>query len=173
MIPWPRLRRWVEFLASIFLRRVYSSEETQELKGIAKANGVALYILIALNVLLDSLLGCTSGGVMTSLDKIGGKRAPEKSQLLGMEVFLEESGDRRACFQKKWDGLLRTHEKKLNAALEKEEIVESKPPIVREDRLREWLRAFPTMNECTHFGCLTDANTGTIRFLERGSENAG
>lgn len=48
----------------------------KELKGIAKASGVALYILIALNVLLDSLLGCTSGGVMTSLDKTGGKRAP-------------------------------------------------------------------------------------------------
>jgi hypothetical protein len=29
------------------------------------------------------------------------------------------------------------------------------------------------MNECTHFGCLMDAKTGTIRFLERGSEDAG
>jgi hypothetical protein len=75
MIPWPQLRRWIEFLASIFLRRVYSPEETKELKGIAKASGVALYILIALNVLLDSLLGCTSGGVIASLDKKGG-RAP-------------------------------------------------------------------------------------------------
>jgi hypothetical protein len=97
---------------------------------------------------------------------------PEKSQLLGMEVFLEESEDRRACFQKKWDGLLRRHEKKLNAGLEKEEIFEMKPPMVREDRLREWVRAFPIMNECTHFGCLMDAKTGTIRFLERGSEDA-
>jgi hypothetical protein len=76
MIPWPQLRRWIEFLASIFLRRVYSTEETEELKGIAKASGVALYILIALNVLLDSLLGCTSGGVIASLDKKGGRRAP-------------------------------------------------------------------------------------------------
>jgi hypothetical protein len=76
MIPWPQIRRWIEFLASIFLRRVYSSEETKELKGIAKASGVALYIIIALNVLLDSLLGCTSGGIMTALDRKGGKRAP-------------------------------------------------------------------------------------------------
>jgi hypothetical protein len=68
---------------------------------------------------------------------------------------------------------MRRHEKKLNAALEKEEIFESKPPMVREDRLREWIRAFPIMNECTHFGCLMDAKTGTIRFLERGSEDAG
>jgi hypothetical protein len=80
IIPWPRLRRWIEFLASIFLRRVYSSEETKELKGIAKASGEELYIIIALNVLLDSLLGCTSGGVMTILDKKGGKRAEGKEE---------------------------------------------------------------------------------------------
>ncbi|KAE9379459.1 hypothetical protein N431DRAFT_541025 [Stipitochalara longipes BDJ] len=346
IIPWPRLRHWIEILASIFLRRVYSSEETRELKGIAKASGIALYIIIALNVLLDSLLGCTSGGVMTALDKKGGRRAPgqeeermlhfrtldwgmdplrsvlvglefvrskseepekvvartvtyagfvgvltgvreglsislnfrpnhhcstfrlrlhqlhvifgfrpaiasylrnaispdpaappkpimeltnsmaqlktalcylilcdgetttviekdligakirdskefivhtnhdtksedpavpaqsEKSTILGMEVLLEESEDRRACVQKKWDGLKRRHEKKLNEALEREEVVESKPPMVREDRLREWVRAYPVMNESTHFGCIIDAKTGTIRFLERGSEDA-
>lgn len=73
LIPWPQLRRWIEFLASIFLRRVYSPEETKEIRGIAKESGVALYILIALNVLLDSLLGCTSGGAMTSLEKKGGR----------------------------------------------------------------------------------------------------
>jgi hypothetical protein len=84
MIPWPRLRRWIEFLASIFLRRVYSSEETQELKSIAKASGVELYIIIALNVLLDSLLGCTSGGVLTSVEKKGGKReeATEEERMM-------------------------------------------------------------------------------------------
>jgi hypothetical protein len=74
IIPWPRLRRWIELLASISLRRVYSSEETKELKGIAKASGVELYILIALNVLLDSLLGCTSGGVMTTVEKRGRRK---------------------------------------------------------------------------------------------------
>jgi hypothetical protein len=80
MIPWPQLRRWIEFLASILLRRVYSPEETKELKGIAKASGVALYIIIALNVLLDSLLGCTSGAVIASLDKRGGRRAPGREE---------------------------------------------------------------------------------------------
>lgn len=59
------LQRVVKFLARIFLRRVYSSEETEELRGIAKTSGVEFYILVAFNVLLDSLLGCTSGGVMT------------------------------------------------------------------------------------------------------------
>ncbi|CZT49376.1 uncharacterized protein RSE6_10213 [Rhynchosporium secalis] len=65
-------RKLVEWLASIFLYRVYSAEETKELKGISEASGVDLYFLVALNVLLDSLLGCTSGGVMTSMGQKGG-----------------------------------------------------------------------------------------------------
>jgi hypothetical protein len=97
---------------------------------------------------------------------------PETSEILGMEMFLEESEERRACMQKKWDGVVRRHEKKLNEALEKEETFDLKSPTVREDRLREWVRAYPIMNECTHFGCIMDAKTGTIRFLERGSEDA-
>lgn len=71
-IPWEILRRFVKFLAFLLLRRVHSPEETQELAGIAKASGVAMYILVALNVLLDSLLGCTSGGVLTRPQKRGG-----------------------------------------------------------------------------------------------------
>ncbi len=59
----------IEFFAWLLLWRVHSKEETEELKGISRASGVDLYFLIALNVLLDSLLGCTSGGVMTSLGK--------------------------------------------------------------------------------------------------------
>ena len=76
VIPWLWLRKFVEWRASIFLRRVHSAEETQELRGISATSGVDLYFLIALNVLLDSLLGCTSGGVMTSLGRKGegGKR---------------------------------------------------------------------------------------------------
>lgn len=69
VIPWQWLRRFIEFLASIFLRRMFSAEETEELRGIAKASGVEMYFLVALNVLLDALLGCTSGGVVTSLNK--------------------------------------------------------------------------------------------------------
>jgi len=95
-IPWRTVRRFVEFIASLILRRVYDAEENEglfiflsipatsqhpifslsymesskadskslELKGIAKASGVAMYFLVALNVLLDSMLGCTSGGAL-------------------------------------------------------------------------------------------------------------
>jgi hypothetical protein len=69
VIPWAFVRRFVEFLASIFLRRVYSDEETQELRGISKTSGLDLYLLVALNVHLDSLLGCTSGAVLVRDEK--------------------------------------------------------------------------------------------------------
>lgn len=63
--PSERMRGWIKWLARLFLRRVYSAEETAEIKGISRASGVELYFLVALNVLLDSLLGCTSGAVVT------------------------------------------------------------------------------------------------------------
>jgi len=96
----------------------------------------------------------------------------EKSTILGLEVFLEESEERRECVQKKWDALVKRLEKKENETWVSSGVVEVKPPMVREERLREWVRAYPVMNESTHFGCIMDAKTGTIRFLERGSEDA-
>jgi hypothetical protein len=69
IIFWRPLRPFVEFVASILLRRVSSYEGTAELKGISRASGVPMYILVALNMLLDSLLGCTSGGVLVKGDR--------------------------------------------------------------------------------------------------------
>jgi hypothetical protein len=68
------MRRWIATLAWLFLFRVYSAEETAEIKGISKAAGVDMYFLVALNVLLDSMLGCTSGAVMTTPKKSGKKK---------------------------------------------------------------------------------------------------
>jgi hypothetical protein len=55
----------VRLLARLLLRRVYSEEETEELKGIGKAIDMELYLIVAFNTLLDSFMGCTSGGVKT------------------------------------------------------------------------------------------------------------
>ncbi|RTE84579.1 hypothetical protein BHE90_000944 [Fusarium euwallaceae] len=55
-----------KFMASVsprILRRVYMPEENAELVGISKAMDVPMHALVAFNVLLDILLGCTSGGV--------------------------------------------------------------------------------------------------------------
>ncbi|EOA84264.1 hypothetical protein ACJQWK_00651 [Exserohilum turcicum] len=50
-------------LGRILLRRLHSREHTEELRGISKACGLPMYLLIAYNVFLDLLLGCTSGGI--------------------------------------------------------------------------------------------------------------
>ena len=55
----------VRFLARRLLRKVHSKEETEELKGISKASGVEMYLLVAFNTFLDVMMGCTSGGVRT------------------------------------------------------------------------------------------------------------
>lgn len=60
----PRISlKFVHFMARLFLRRLYTSEETEEIRGISRITGIAMYLLVSFNVLLDSLMGCTSGGV--------------------------------------------------------------------------------------------------------------
>jgi hypothetical protein len=64
----------IKRIAKVFLRRVYSTEETEELRGIAKTVGVEMYLLVAFNVLLDIFMGCTSGGVKVSDEDGSGER---------------------------------------------------------------------------------------------------
>lgn len=54
--------KWLHSACEMILRGVYDKEENQELKGISKATGVAMYLLVCFNVLLDLLMGCSSGG---------------------------------------------------------------------------------------------------------------
>ena len=53
----------VKRLARMFLRRVHDEEQTEELRGMHQITGVDMYLLVAFNVILDVLMGCTSGGV--------------------------------------------------------------------------------------------------------------
>jgi hypothetical protein len=55
----------VKRFAKFFLRRVNDSEQTEELRGISRAIGVDMYLLVCFNTLLDLFMGCTSGGVRT------------------------------------------------------------------------------------------------------------
>jgi hypothetical protein len=50
-------------LARLVLRRVFSDEENAELVGISRDTGIGMDLLVAFNVVLDVLMGCTSGGV--------------------------------------------------------------------------------------------------------------
>jgi hypothetical protein len=92
----------------------------------------------------------------------------EKSSILGMDAFLEESEERRDCIQKKWNSLVRRQEKKRREKGEGKEGESVEPTAVREKTLQGWVSAYPIMNECSHFGCVMDPKTGTIRWMERG-----
>ena len=52
-------------LAKLTLRKVHSPVETEELRGISEITGVPMYLLVAFNVILDLLMGCTSGVIKT------------------------------------------------------------------------------------------------------------
>ncbi|KAK4075436.1 uncharacterized protein Triagg1_4557 [Trichoderma aggressivum f. europaeum] len=344
VVPWSLLRSVVKFAALLILRRVCSSEETQELVGISKASGVDLHFLVAFNLLLDTLLGCTSGGVLTRLkkrkggethlgekqtdaepmarmmhfrtldwgmpelrsvlvvlefvrsnskeprtviartvtyagfvgvltgvrqnlsmslnfrpthncsalslrihqslvllgvqpsissvlrqhllrpehhhltiDKVtksitGTRSAPcyiilcsgtettiiqkdlvsaqtksavdfivhtnhdlaptdpssqangqkESTSILGMEALVEESEERKDCILGKWTALAKRQQRDLKRGKGRES------PAIFEQTLQRWVKTYPIMNECTHFGCILDPGTGTIRWLERG-----
>jgi hypothetical protein len=55
--------RPIHWLAWLCMRRLSTSEETAEIRGISRETGIDLYMLVSLNVVLDLLMGCTSGGV--------------------------------------------------------------------------------------------------------------
>lgn len=52
--------------ARIVFRRVHVSEEMEELRGISRAADVEVFLLVVFNVLMDFLIGCTSGAVLSS-----------------------------------------------------------------------------------------------------------
>ncbi|OCL06166.1 hypothetical protein AOQ84DRAFT_297508 [Glonium stellatum] len=61
---------FVTALARVFLWRLCSKEQTEEIRGISEATGVDMYLLVAFNVLLDLFMGCTSGGMRVKDGKI-------------------------------------------------------------------------------------------------------
>ena len=64
MLPFPR---FFGFLARNLLRKVYSKEETDEIRAISKDSGVPIYRVVAYNTFLDLFSGCMSGGVQTKM----------------------------------------------------------------------------------------------------------
>jgi beta subunit of N-acylethanolamine-hydrolyzing acid amidase len=55
--------RSINTVAGLMLRGVHSRTETAELRGISEVSGISMYLLVAFNVVLDLLMGCTSGAV--------------------------------------------------------------------------------------------------------------
>lgn len=77
--------KFVQRLARIFLRRLYDDEETEELRGIQQVTGIEMFFLVAFNVLLDLLMGCTSGGVRVSADSCTTKMLHFRTMDWGMD----------------------------------------------------------------------------------------
>ena len=78
LFPAMLLRKSVRFMARLTLHRLHDDEETQEIKGISRATGVPLYLMVVFNTVLVYLLGCTSGAVRvrpTTAEGGGGKVA--------------------------------------------------------------------------------------------------
>lgn len=57
--------KWVHRTARLSLKRLYTHEETEEIKGICRVVGIDLYLLVSFNVVLDLLMGCTSGAALS------------------------------------------------------------------------------------------------------------
>ena len=58
----PFSTKTIHRVTRLLLRRVHDREQFRELRGISKVTGVEMYLLVALNVLLDLFMSCTSGG---------------------------------------------------------------------------------------------------------------
>lgn len=57
------LHKPINQTARLLLRKMHSPIETAELRGISETANVPMYLLISLNLVLDLLMGCTSGAV--------------------------------------------------------------------------------------------------------------
>jgi hypothetical protein len=67
-----RLPTWFfHNLGRLLLRHLHSAEQTEELRGISKTCDLPMYLLVAYNVFLDLLMGCTSGGVVVADELLG------------------------------------------------------------------------------------------------------
>lgn len=86
----------------------------------------------------------------------------ESSSILGMEALVEESEERKDCILGKWTALAKRQQRDFKRGKGRES------PATFEQTLQRWVKTYPIMNECTHFGCILDPGTGTIRWLERG-----
>ena len=72
-------------LARLMLRRVYYKEENEELRGISQTIGIEMWLLVALNVLLDLFMGCTSGAARVGEEQDSSKMLHFRTLDWGMD----------------------------------------------------------------------------------------
>jgi len=57
----------LHILTRLLFRRLHSFEQTEELRGISEASNIPLYLLVTWNIVIDAVMGCTSGGAAVSM----------------------------------------------------------------------------------------------------------
>ncbi|KAF4777328.1 hypothetical protein HER10_EVM0000012 [Colletotrichum scovillei] len=107
---------------------------------------------------------------------------PVQAKLIEFEDWIEVSADRQNAFHDKWIEHVRaiTNGNDITWAtqnscctdleLDAEASKSGEMTGVDEAKLREWIAAYPTTNESTHFMCIMDPQTGEIRWISRGPD---
>lgn len=89
-------------LARLMLRHLHYKEEDEELRGISQTTGIKMWLLVALNVLLDLFMGCTSGAARVGEEQEGTRMLHFRTLDWGMDPlrkfdvqldFIREPGD--------------------------------------------------------------------------------
>ncbi|GKT72917.1 LOW QUALITY PROTEIN: N-acylsphingosine amidohydrolase protein [Colletotrichum tofieldiae] len=109
---------------------------------------------------------------------------PTQALILGDEDWLDESEDRQRALEEKWLQHMAAVAKGTGAELPGQHNGvcldadiptelgrdHGEVPGVDEAILQQWVETYPTTNECTHFACIMDPASGTIRWIARGPE---
>lgn len=90
---------------------------------------------------------------------------PKGIAALGMQDLLDESADRRDCIQRKWDRAARRHRDATDPTMTLEQAASS--TTVSQRLLTDWVKAYPTTNEETHFAALMDPRAGEFVWVKR------
>ncbi|WQF84444.1 Putative Acid ceramidase [Colletotrichum destructivum] len=106
-----------------------------------------------------------------------------QAPVVGDGEWLYESENRQRALEMKWMRHMGAVTIRAGAALEcgrngicfnvdlmSETGADAEVPGVNEATLQQWIEAYPTTNECTHFSCIMDPVYGTIRWIARGPE---
>ncbi|KAK2009660.1 hypothetical protein LZ32DRAFT_537386 [Colletotrichum eremochloae] len=109
-----------------------------------------------------------------------------QANILGDQIWLHESGLRQRALEEKWLRYMAAVAKEAGVELPDQNNgicldtntpadsgIGFEVPGVDEAILQQWIKTYPTTNEYTHFACIMDPASGTIRWIARGFELSG
>lgn len=93
-----------------------------------------------------------------------GKATSGPSRLAaGLEELLEESKDRLQCISRRWESRVRRTRRRLNRSGGDTSAIQAEATTtVSQNEVIDWVSAYPTTNEQTHFAAVMDATSGHV-----------